>query len=179
VVVLGDVDALNAVVGVDFAGFSFYRVTRVLNFELVVVFGVFVYLWQKSKRIMGLSSEIRVLNDVVVRRGFRYVLVKRVGDVAMYEQHDIKLGMLVGYEVFVVKVLGGSWVKFPGQSEKQWVEPYEAFPHDEAFGLYAYAPSTLEHANRRFEQLLERVESRKMKQGVREDGSGEFRSGSE
>jgi hypothetical protein len=77
-------------------------------------------------------------------------LVKRVENVALYHRTNMD-GSHRSYETFIVKVVpAGSPLPGGGTVE----EDYESYPGAGSFGKTAYDCKTLEHAERRFDELL-------------------------
>lgn len=101
-------------------------------------------------------EQIRPLADEVKTNGHVYRIVKRQGSVSMYEQfYRAKDGLKsVGYEVFVVDI------RRPKPFKGHIAGAYESFPKNSDFGYSAYAPSTLELANKRLSQLIERQKNK-------------------
>lgn len=76
--------------------------------------------------------------------------IKRTSNTAIY-QRIRKDGSTHTFEAFKVKIVkAGS--KLPGGNVV--AEDYEAYPGKSAFGKYAYSCKDLEHAERRFDELL-------------------------
>lgn len=81
--------------------------------------------------------------------------IKRTSNTAIY-QRIRKDGTTHTFEAFKIKVVkAGS--KLPGGNVV--AEDYEAYPGKSAFGKYAYSCKTLEHAERRFDELLKSQEN--------------------
>lgn len=74
---------------------------------------------------------------------------RREGDVAIYHRTD-KDGRTKGYEVFVVKVVKQGAALPNGKTVE---EAYEQYPGANAFGKHAYDCKSVEHAERRFDEL--------------------------
>jgi hypothetical protein len=89
---------------------------------------------------------------------FDYKIVKRSKDVAIYAQYDNDgSNRILAYEVFRVTWKKGATIG------KQVIEPGEKFPGDGDFGKTAYSCSTLEKANKRFDELTELVNNKTIK----------------
>lgn len=90
----------------------------------------------------------RVLNKSIRKHGFDYQQVKRNDHVALYQQSKYT------YEVFLIKI--GSPKELPSGK----VLPLrELFPHDEAFGKWAWSIHGLEMAEAFFEYATRQKES--------------------
>ena len=111
---------------------------------------------KENKSTDNRSGNYRRLSDIIRRNGFTYQIVKRLDNVAMYSQLcSTPTGFkCIGYEVFIVKIRRANGIKGLPKFN------YEAFPSNEDFGKTAYAPSTLQLAENRFNQLINRVNLR-------------------
>ena len=81
---------------------------------------------------------MKTLPQTKRKNGHDYVQVFRGPKAAIYRQ--CFRGMLVGYEVILIRVQKGRSYK------GNWLETRERFPHDEAFGKWAWAFSSMERA---------------------------------
>jgi len=79
------------------------------------------------------------------RRGATYVLVKRGVKTLIYAR--TVPGQDPTYEVFEIRIRKASTIK--GKP----IPTSEIFPHDEAFGVWAWAPWTLERAMEYFNKI--------------------------
>jgi hypothetical protein len=80
---------------------------------------------------------MRELSLTVIKYGFNYEQMERTEKYAVYKQTFIKTGTVHGFEVFKIMiskdyVLSGSHV-----------EGGECFPHNEAFGKWAWSCNTI------------------------------------
>jgi len=83
----------------------------------------------------------------------KFIQLRKENGVALYKREKLD-GALFGYEVFAIKTVeAGS--PLPGGSTVE--ETYEQYPGASAFGKTAYAPATLQHAEKLFSQLIEKV----------------------
>lgn len=83
---------------------------------------------------------------------FDYKLVKRTKEVAMYAQYnDDGSGRILAYEVFRI-----TWKKGAVINSVE-ILPGEKFPGDGDFGKTAYSNTSLERAEKRYQELLESV----------------------
>jgi len=101
----------------------------------------------KQSHILNISDK---LEDQVRKNGFDYTLKRRGKHHVIYEQKF--KGTIVGYELFKIKIkparkVGGVWL--PAK---------ERFPHDEAFGKWAWSFYTWERAINKFNDF-EGIES--------------------
>lgn len=78
------------------------------------------------------------------KNGFDYIQVRRGAKACIYAQW-LK-NELIAYEVFLIRIKPGRWVK------EIWLEEREKFPRDEDFGPYAKAVRTLGKALQWYEQ---------------------------
>lgn len=92
----------------------------------------------KDENVKRLPLEIK-------RRGATYILVKRGLKSLIYAR--TVPGQDTTYEVFEIRIRKASTIK--GKP----IPSGEIFPHDEAFGLWAKAPWTLEDAMKYFEKI--------------------------
>ena len=99
-------------------------------------------------------SNYKQLPSVVLKKHHVYELEKRDGDVAMYRQIDRATNKLIGYEVFIVRKRKDRSIA------GKLVAAMECYPVDNDFGVTAYAPSTIEQAERRYQQIIDRVNAR-------------------
>jgi hypothetical protein len=76
--------------------------------------------------------------------------LKRTSDVALYQRTQ-KSGASQGYEVFMVKVVEAG-APLPGGGVVE--ESYEQYPTANRFGRTAWAPASLDHAERIYENLV-------------------------
>jgi len=97
---------------------------------------------------MNIITEYEKLPETIHKHGNDYKLVKRNDKAAMYEQYCNDL--LIGYEVFIVKV--NPEFKWPNGTVNS---AKEAFPHDEAFGTWAwcYMAKERKEADLRYEEI--------------------------
>lgn len=95
------------------------------------------------------------LKDSIVRRQLNYKLVKRTDEVAMYEmRYNAESKYPSGYEVFIIHKNADRNIK------GNFIPANESLPRDDDFGKTAFAPATREHAEIRYNQLIERVNDR-------------------
>jgi hypothetical protein len=99
-------------------------------------------------------SNYKQLPGVVWKKHHVYEIEKRDGDVAMYRQIDRATNKLIGYEVFIVRK------RKDRRIAGKIVVATECYPVNNDFGVTAYAPSTIEQAERRYQQLIDRVNAR-------------------
>jgi len=90
----------------------------------------------------------RILSERFSKNGFDYALVKRSGDVCLYEQS--KLGKVYGYETALIRTLD---VKngFLGSG----ITKYERYPSNEEFGKYGFSYQELDNAEIGYQTLLQ------------------------
>ena len=95
---------------------------------------------------------MKILEDSFTSRGFKFSLVKREGDVAIYKkQLDEPDSEAHNYEVIAIKRHNGyeiAGVKMP---------PAEMYPSDSQWGDWAYTCMSREDADKRFNQLQEKL----------------------
>lgn len=102
---------------------------------------------------------MELLPEKIKRKGFFYELEKRGNKALMYRQIDDEDNVLVAYEVFKIKV-DQPKVVFGIQLNER-----EVFPANEDFGKWAWACTTKEKAEQRFqylESLTEESQSKEM-----------------
>src|SRR5690242_1034637 len=94
---------------------------------------------------------MKQLAKTYARNGYCFRLVQRVGDVAIYAQHDIDTDEIHCYEVFVVQKHDGY------RMGENHFEPAEYIPSSKMWGALAFSPSTLEKAKERAVQLTKKL----------------------
>lgn len=109
---------------------------------------------------------MELLPEKIKRKNFFYELEKRGTKALMYRQIDDEDNYLVGYEVFKIKV-DPPKVVFGIQLNER-----EIFPANEDFGKWAWACTTKERAEQRFQYLESLVEESQSKETL-EIPSGE------
>ena len=85
-----------------------------------------------------------------------FTQIKREGDVAIYERAWPD-GRIKGYEVFMIKTVEKGT---PLPNGKKVEETYESYPGAASFGKTACDCKTLDRAEERFEEFLEKVKNR-------------------
>ena len=101
---------------------------------------------------------MELLPEKIKRKNFFYELEKRGTKALMYRQIDDEDNYLVGYEVFKIKV-DPPKVVFGIQLNER-----EIFPANEDFGKWAWACTTRERAEQRFQYLESLVEESQSKE---------------
>ena len=95
---------------------------------------------------------MKILEESFTSRGFKFSIVKREGDVAIYKkQLDEENSEAHNYEVIAIKRHNGyeiAGVKMP---------PAEMYPSDSQWGDWAYTCMSREDADKRFNQLQEKL----------------------
>lgn len=97
--------------------------------------------------------EYKILDKEFVKKGAKFVQIKRIGDIAIYERH--KCG--VTFEIVKIKrhqgyFLGGNYIK-----------PAETYPSSSTWGTDGFSCSSLERAGIRFQEMLELERMREKK----------------
>ena len=93
-------------------------------------------------------SSFKPLPLIIKRRGFTYIQLQDDGGYYLYEQRLQESGKIVGCEVFKRKV-------YPQREAFGKIFPAaEAFPHDEAFGSWAWSYYALEKAKKKLLSLI-------------------------
>jgi hypothetical protein len=95
---------------------------------------------------------MELLPENIKRKGFFYELEKRGTKTLIYRQIDDEDNIIVGYEVFKIKV-DKPKVVFGIQLNER-----EVFPANEDFGKWAWSCSTRERAEQKFQYLESLVE---------------------
>jgi len=85
----------------------------------------------------------------------KFVQLKKENGVAIYERQNMD-GSFRSYEVFIVKVIEKG-TALPGGNTVQ--ETYEQYPGCAAFGKTAYDCKTIDTAEARFEELVQKVKN--------------------
>lgn len=85
----------------------------------------------------------------------KFVQLKKENGVAIYERQNMD-GTTRSYEVFIVKVIEKG-TALPGGNTVQ--ETYEQYPGCAAFGKTAYDCKTIDTAEARFEELVQKVKN--------------------
>lgn len=83
----------------------------------------------------------------VSRNGYRYILVRRSENTAVFCQ--TYQNVVVGYEVFKIRVMRARFNKFLNAMDPD----KERFPCNEDFGKTAWTKFTIEEANLKYNQL--------------------------
>lgn len=98
-----------------------------------------------------LESIVKRLEPEIKKGQFLYKLVKRGKKTLIYAQHPIIDGIVgetpYSYEVFASKISP------PKIAFKKPYEAYELFPGDSVFGIWAWACSSIENAESRFQEI--------------------------
>lgn len=89
------------------------------------------------------------LDEKIVRKRCWYRQIERTGQVAIYSMAYSDNGPIVGYDLFIIKI--GNPHTFPNGIA---VGKRELFPHDEAFGSYAWSYTTYQRAKEHFDKLV-------------------------
>jgi len=92
-----------------------------------------------------IESVYETLSPSIKKNGFNYTLVESGIKALLYQQQITE--SLFSFEVFVIKVRQER--EFNGQT----FPTKEQFPHNEAFGKWAWCFRNLEEANKRFLEL--------------------------
>jgi len=92
-----------------------------------------------------------ILPEKIKRKGFIYELEKRGNKALMYRQIDDEDNVLVAYEVFKIKVDPPKLVFGIQLNER------EVFPANEDFGKWAWACSSKERAEKRFQDIEDSI----------------------
>lgn len=90
---------------------------------------------------------MEILSEEIKKNGFIYKLKKRGEKSVIYEQFDPELNIVVGWEVFRIKVDKPKIVFGVQLGER------EIFPGNEDFGKWAWACSKYHMAEKRFDDL--------------------------
>ena len=85
----------------------------------------------------------------------KFIQIKKENGVAIYERQNMD-GSTRSYEVFIVKVVPKG-TALPGGNTVQ--ETYEQYPGCAAFGKTAYDCKTIDRAEERFAELVEKVKA--------------------
>ncbi len=94
---------------------------------------------------------MKPLGDFYKKNGFYYKLLKREGDIAIFQQRlDENKGCLA-FEVIIVQK--GEEYEMAGMK----IEAHEYAPGNEQFGMKGWSFSTLEKAEIKFKELLNKV----------------------
>lgn len=101
-----------------------------------------------------LQAEFQMNADMCGLHTFKQI--KRTSNTAIY-QRIRKDGTTHTFEVFKIKIVKAGTVFAKGATPV--AEDYESYPGKSAFGKYAYSCKTLEHAERRFDELLKSQEN--------------------
>lgn len=91
---------------------------------------------------------MKVLQPSFIRKGFEHNLIERTDKAAIYSQSFD--GKILAFEVFRVKILKPytlAGIEFPES------EPY---PHDEAFGLWAWSVAVFSNQERAFQRARDK-----------------------
>jgi hypothetical protein len=96
--------------------------------------------------------DVRKLPETKTKNGCYYKLVKRTEHVALYEQRYNPVGRIIGYEVFLIKIIP----EHPNPFKGTIFPAHEKFPGNEDFGATAWAWNTREAAEKKFKELEER-----------------------
>jgi len=96
-----------------------------------------------------LQAEFQMNADMCGLHTFKQI--KRTSNTAIY-QRIRKDGTTHTFEAFKIKIVKAGTVFAKGATPV--AEDYESYPGKSAFGKYAYSCKTLEHAERRFDELL-------------------------
>lgn len=95
--------------------------------------------------LLSIVQNYETLLPAIKKNGFNYILVKRGQKALIYQQHITN--SLFYYEVFISKVRperAFNGKTFPAK---------EQFPHNEAFGKWAWTYRNLEDAEKKFLEL--------------------------
>lgn len=95
--------------------------------------------------MLSIIQNYQTLLPTIKKNGFTYTLTKRGNKALLYQQHITE--SLFSYEVFVIKVRQER--AFNGQT----FPAKEQFPHNEAFGKWAWTFRNLEDAEQKFMEL--------------------------
>lgn len=88
---------------------------------------------------------MKALPPKIRKNGFDYTQVLRGRRSCIYEQR--LHGKIIAYEVFIIKTSPQRRIM------GKWIEEKELFPHNEAFGKWAWACRTLENARAKYSEL--------------------------
>lgn len=94
--------------------------------------------------------------------------LKRTPTVALYQRTQ-KNGMPQGYEVFMVKIVKAGTPQLGGGVVE---EDYEVYPRANSFGKTAWAPGSLGHAEKIYENLVKGLKPCDVGEDVDEDEDG-------
>jgi hypothetical protein len=89
---------------------------------------------------------MKILAEKFTKKGFKHVLFKREGDVAIYKRCPIESLKRIHYEVVIISRHEGISI------EGNYIEPGELYPSGSQWGTMGWTCSTLEEAEKRFER---------------------------
>ena len=93
------------------------------------------------------KEETQFPRPSVLRKGFHYQLVLKNSKFILYKQRSLENNVTVGYEVHLIKFQKERF--FRGIRFEEKIQ----FPHDEAFGKWAWSYGTLNSAIKNFISL--------------------------
>ncbi|MFC2121633.1 hypothetical protein ACFLTI_08570 [Bacteroidota bacterium] len=98
------------------------------------------------------KRKVRTLPLKLTKNGFNYTQVLRGKRTCIYEQRVCK--GVTYFEVFLIKVKPTKKIVVDGEVVGE-ISAREIFPHDEAFGYWAWSIKLYENALKKFEELEE------------------------
>ena|ERR1700723_3931814 len=91
---------------------------------------------------------MKQLEKTITRKGFLYTQIDRTDEKAIYSQHYIDGGQLIGHEIFYIKI------QKEGEFKGIHFEEKEHFPNDNDFGVIAWSVGKdLERAMKKYDNL--------------------------
>lgn len=102
---------------------------------------------------------MKELEQKIKKNGFIYTRVSRYGNVAIYSQRETELDPIIAYEVFEIKSQKAGETRFGDTVVKR--EAKELFPHNEAFGKYAWTYKRLSRAEDKMLEIIKALSERK------------------
>lgn len=99
---------------------------------------------------------MRPIETTYIKNGYKFVQIKREGLIAIYEQRDEETDKLIAYEVFEIQEMKEGYAG-PGR----YFQPArEVVPSATTWGMKGFTCSDMESAEKRFQELKEKVENR-------------------
>ena len=92
---------------------------------------------------------MQLLKTSFRKNGYNYELLKREGTVCLFEQFK-SIGSTRYYEVLIVRLLKERYIN------KKKIPAREALPSNNMFGVYGWGYDTLEMAQQKFNELVEK-----------------------
>jgi len=94
---------------------------------------------------------MKTLPEKFVKKGYKHILYKREGNLALYKRHSVSNSKRVHYEGVIITTHNGISI------EGNYIEPGELYPSTSQWGIMGWTLSTLERAEIWFDGMKKQL----------------------